>query len=451
MILKLSSRDFEIILYGNKYTSFRAFNIMEIFSRKIASNSLWMMLEKFISIFGLIFVMSYVAKYMGPSNFGKIALVTTIFTFVQSFVWFGNQEILFKRVSKNAYSGLKYLQATQKLRTIIFIIVSLPVLIILYYFSDLLTVLFGIATALSSYFLTQDIFNIYNNATLNSYINAISNTLGLIIALLIRYFLVNNNFSYEYLAIPIVAVTLIPYLLKNYIFNKHHKITLKSTHLYRKYYFFAGSALLLSSLSIAFYTQITSFLLGILHSTSALGVYACALSLGISWSFVNLAIITSVLSKIYSEKDVFKSYQMVFHLNLVVICISFVVAGGLYIVGPYVIELLYGTEYHEAQDLLVVLCFATMFSGLGTIAARLLIKEESYSYISRKMLVVAVISFPIAWVCIYLGGAKGAAYSMMLIELLSATVFNYFYKNGLIFKIHFFPIFKQHLNLTNKI
>ena len=410
-----------------------------------------MMLEKFIGIFGLIFVMSYVAKYMGPSNFGKIALVTTIFTFVQSFVWFGNQEILFKRVSKNAHSGLKYLHATQTLRSILFLVISLPVLITLYVFSDLLTLIFGIATALSSYFLTQDIYNIYNNATLSSYINAISNTLGLIIALLIRYLLVINDCAYEYLAIPIVIVTLVPYLLKHFIFNKQHKVSIKSHYQYKKYYFFAGSALLLSSLSIAFYTQITSFLLGTLQSTTALGIYAAALPLGVAWSFVNLAIITSVLSKIYSEKDAFKSYQMIFHLNVVIILISLIVACGLYVLGPYVIEWLYGSAYQEAQELLIILCFATMFSGLGTIAARLLIKEESYSYISRKMLVVAVLSFPIAWLCIYFGGAKGAAYSMMLIELLSATVFNYFYKNGLIFKIHFFPLFKQHLNLTNKI
>lgn len=74
---------------------------MSLLSKKIISNSFWMMFEKLIGIFGLIFVTSYVAKYIGPENFGKIALATTVFTFVQTLTWFGNQEILFKRVSKN--------------------------------------------------------------------------------------------------------------------------------------------------------------------------------------------------------------------------------------------------------------------------------------------------------------------------------------------------------------
>ena len=39
--------------------------------KRIFANSAWMMLEKFLGIFGLIFVNSYMAKYIGPENFGK--------------------------------------------------------------------------------------------------------------------------------------------------------------------------------------------------------------------------------------------------------------------------------------------------------------------------------------------------------------------------------------------
>lgn len=138
---------------------------MSILSKKIVSNSLWMMLEKILSMFGLIFVMSYVAKYIGPTNFGKIALATTIFAFVQTLTWFGNQEILFKRVSKNTYSGLKFLYSTQHLRKIIFTLLSLPILGWLYFYTDSLTFIFGIATAIATFILVQDIFVIYNLCT----------------------------------------------------------------------------------------------------------------------------------------------------------------------------------------------------------------------------------------------------------------------------------------------
>ena len=418
---------------------------MAILSKKIISNSLWMMLEKFIGIFGLIFVTSYVAKYIGPSNFGKIALVATLFSFVQTLTWFGNQEILFKRVSKNENSGLQYLFSTQNLRKLLFLFFTIPVLLSLYFYADFLTVVFGIATAFATYFITQDIYAIYNNATLNSYINALVNMLGLIVALIIRYIVVALEMNYAFLAIPIILTTLIPFLLKKYIFNKKQQATSISVGRYQRYYFFAGGSLVMSTLAISFYTQINSLLLAALTSTRELGLYAAAVTLGMSWSFINASIITSVLSRIYREKNSYHSYIMVAKLNMIIFFISLIAIVVLAVFGSWMLMLLYGDAYQSAYKLLIVLGLATMCSGLGTIISRLMIKEESYHYISKKMIFVAVSALPISYIMIYFFGLKGAAYSVLFIELLSLTLFNYFYKDGLIFKIHFFAFFKDSL------
>lgn len=418
---------------------------MSILSKKIISNSLWMMIEKCISIFGLIFVTSYVAKYIGPTNFGKIALAATLFGFVQTLTWFGNQEILFKRVSKNPNSGLKYLLGTQGLRRGLFVLFSLPILIALYLYSDYLTVIFAIATAFASYYITQDIYTIYNNAVLNSYINAIVNMIGLGVALLIRYLIVLFELNYAFLAIPIVLTAFIPFLLKKNIFNKSQKVQLINFKNYRKYYFGAGSALVLSTLAVTLYTQVTSLMLAALTSTHKLGIYTVAVTLGMSWAFINTSIITSIVSRIYREKSTYQSYVMIAKLNTVIIFISLVVVMMLALLGQWLINLLYGNAYQDAYELIVTLGLATLCSGLGTVAARLMVKEESYRYISRKMMCVAITSLPISYIMIYLFELKGAAYSVLIIELLSLTVFNYFYKNGLIFKIHFFPFFKNSL------
>ena len=90
------------------------------FEKKIFSNSLWMMLEKFLGIFGLIFVNSYMAKYIGPENFGKLAFTTSIFIFVQTLSWFGAQNILFKHFSENVQSGIRLAISTQLMRNSIY-------------------------------------------------------------------------------------------------------------------------------------------------------------------------------------------------------------------------------------------------------------------------------------------------------------------------------------------
>lgn len=409
------------------------------------------MLEKFIGIFGVIFVTSYVAKYIGPTNFGKIALSATIFTFVQTLIWFGNQDILFKRVSKNHNSGLLYLSNTQKTRKFLFFLLSFPILATLYLYSDILTFVFGVATAISTYFITQDIYAIYNNAVLKSYINALTNVFGITVALSVRYFIVVWQLDYAYLAIPIILVTLIPYALKKFIFNRNLRVENLLEKRYRKYYFVAGSALVLSSLAVSFYTQITSLMLVTMTSTYELGLYATAITIGTAWSFVNFAIITSVMSRIYQEKDEAETYSMTAKLNLVIVLTSTCIIVFLAIFGQWIINLLYGLAYEAAYPLLMILAVSTMLSGLGTVAARIMIKYESYAYISKKMLWVAIFSLPISYFMIKSFGLIGAAYSVMLIELLSLTLFNYFYKNGLIFKIHFYPFFKNSLKFKSKV
>jgi O-antigen/teichoic acid export membrane protein len=421
---------------------------MGILSRKILSNSLWMMFEKFIGIFGVIFVMSYVAKYIGPENFGKIALATTLFTFVQTLTWFGNQEILFKRVSKNKHSGLKYLNKTQNTRKILFIILTIPILIYLYVSGDILTFVFGFATAISTYFLTQDIYNIYNNANLRSHINALCNISGLGVSLLIRYIIVYLELDYSFLSIPILTVTIIPFFLKKLIFNREDKVSLINSVKYRNYYFLAGSSLVISSLSVTFYTQICNVMLATISSTHELGIYAAAITIGSSWSFVNFAIISSVMTKIYKEKNSYLSFYMVHKLNIIIILISLLVILFLYFFGKWLIIFLYGNSYLESYYLLIILSISTMLSGLGIVTTRLMIKLEDYSYISKKNLWIAFISLPISYLMISKFGLYGAGYSILLIETLSLTVFNYFYKNGLIFKLQFFPLFKKYFKFN---
>ncbi|EPH1273856.1 oligosaccharide flippase family protein, partial [Acinetobacter baumannii] len=64
-------------------------------------NSLWMLIEKGISLFGLIFIISAVAKYTGPTIYGEIALAASIFIVLKTIAQLGLDQIYFKYVSQN--------------------------------------------------------------------------------------------------------------------------------------------------------------------------------------------------------------------------------------------------------------------------------------------------------------------------------------------------------------
>src|SRR5690606_8704697 len=106
---------------------------------------------------------------------------------------------------------------------------------------------------------------------------------------------------------PIIIISVLPYFLRKIYFCKKQykivKVKVKDKYRYNKYIFFTGGSLVLSTLSIALYTQISNIFLVKFTSFSDLGVYNIAMTLGSAWIFINVALITSYFSKIYAKNS----------------------------------------------------------------------------------------------------------------------------------------------------
>lgn len=411
---------------------------------RIISNSAWIISEKFISIFGLIFITSYMAKYIGPDNFGKITFTSSLFLFVQTIAWFGTESILFKRLSINASSGLYLSFSSKIIRVAIYLISSTFILTYLWYMTDLTTFVYGLGNFVASYFIINDIYSIYNNSQLKSYINTFANIIGTVLALLVRFILVHYESNVNSMIIPIVILAVIPYLIKKsyfiktsgHIYNYTKATNKRNKSRYNKYLIQAGSALVISTLSITLYTQIANILLARLASFRELGIYNVGITLGGAWGFISVALVTSFFSEIYSSKSFRLDLAYLKRLHLIIFLVSIVVLCIVLLLGKWFISVIYGEDFVTASSIVPLTVIATMLSGFGTIANRYLIKENGYKYISIKAVVVAAISIPAYSLLIMQYGIMGAAYGFILVELLSLTLANYFFKDGLILKIH---------------
>ncbi|EHC1676743.1 oligosaccharide flippase family protein, partial [Escherichia coli] len=116
-------------------------------NKRILSNSIWMMSEKIISLFGLIFVTSFVAKYVGAEVFGQIAFATSLFQIAMIIAQLGSDVIIFKRVSKKIDSGVRLITSTIYLRAITYILIAIPIVIVSYEKNDVNALFFIIACA----------------------------------------------------------------------------------------------------------------------------------------------------------------------------------------------------------------------------------------------------------------------------------------------------------------
>lgn len=405
-------------------------------SKKIFSNSLWMMSEKLVSIFGLIFVTSFVAKYIGPENFGKLTFASSIFAIIQTIAMLGAENIIFQKTAQNRKIGEYIIVSTKIFRDCIYIGLSLLTLLYIYFFADQLTFVFSAATSVAIYFAVHDVYIIYFNAILQSKINAYCNIFALIISLFVRYWIAKYHLAIELLSIPIILITVIPFFIRKFLFEKFKSgqvnITQDRINRYRKIMIGIGRKLLFYSLSVAIFTKTSYIFLGI-KSQQDLGIYTVAMTLGNSFYFVLSAIISSYFTKVYTENDIEKSQKMVAKLSVVIIAICFAVMAFFAVTGHYIVQWLYGAEYAKVNEILLFTVVVTLFSGLSTIAEKYLLKFKAYNYLKKKTLYLVLFNIALTSIFVFIWELKGAIFAILITEIMSFTVFNYFYKQGIIF------------------
>lgn len=403
----------------------------------VMSNAAWMMSEKIVSVFGVIFVTSYVAKSFGPAIFGQIAFSASLFSIVQTIAIFGTETILFKSISKSASKGMRLMAVAKSLRLTLLLVLSLPVLLYVWLTMRENFIVFAVASFISAMFVTQDIFSVYNNARLESRMNTVANATGMILSFAISFGVAWFKLSPLLLSLSIVAVTLVPYLIKRSRFYQTNSISpppRRKRRNYLRYLLHAGLPLAISSVFISIQVKTAQFFLVGVGSAHELGLFTAANTISASWIFIPVAIITSCFSEIFRERDDV-AVKLASRLYGYVMAVSFLMLSLVTLFGDRIINSLYGQDYTQSGNLITLLSLATCFSAMGTVAYRYMVKEGGFNYLLVKVILLVVIGLATSYFFIHSWGLTGAAWSVFVTELLSLTIMNYFFKNGVILKI----------------
>ncbi|OON41676.1 polysaccharide biosynthesis protein [Izhakiella australiensis] len=401
------------------------------------SNAAWMMSEKLVSVFGVIFVTSYVAKSFGPSIFGQMAFSTSLFSIIQTIAIFGTETILFKSISKSEQKGTRLMAVARRFRLALLLLLSAPTLIYVWLTMRENFAVFAFASFLSAIFVTQDIFSVYNNARLKSRMNTIANGAGMLLSFAISFTVAWLKLSPLLLSLSIVAVTLVPYLIKRGQFFRSSEMSApprRRQRNYTRYLMYAGLPLAISSVFISIQVKMAQFFLVGVGSEHELGVFAAANTISASWIFIPVAIITSCFSAIFRERDEV-AVRLAARLYGYVMAVSILMLLIVSLFGDKLIITLYGNDYTQAGSIITLLSWATCFSAMGTVAYRFMVKEGGFNYLLVKILFQMLVSLVTSWLFIRTWGLTGAAWSVFVTELLSLTVMNYFFKNGVILRI----------------
>ncbi|MBY4838092.1 oligosaccharide flippase family protein [Pantoea sp. DY-5] len=403
-------------------------------------NSLWMIAEKLIAVFGLIFVTSYVAKYVGPTTFGIISISMLVFQFIQSIALMGSDVILLKRLSQNHHSGMRLMMATFLLVLVIYGILAASGMLIMDEEWSAEARVFVCAAAIACLFSSLDLVNIYNEAMLNARLNVIANLAGLAISLTVRFFISYYGLDPQLLSIPIVLATFIPFAIKLTIFLKYHRQVpipaLRQMKKYSRYMVASGISLVFSVIAVAIYTRVNQISVSYFLGVKEAGIFSVALTLATAWVFLPNALLASFFPAFFAERDDRQSIIKAQKLHLLVIGVSSLVILAIWLLSGWFIRDFYGAEYLDAVAPTLLLSVGAMCAVLSSVMDRFIIKYNGYRYLVKKTFVVLLICVASSLLLVPYFGLNGAAMSVVLTEFLSFSLLNYFFPAQPVMRIH---------------
>ena len=411
-------------------------SIKRVISDPRIRNSMWMLIEKAISLFGLIFIISAVAKYTGPSIYGEISLAASIFIVIKTVAQLGLDQLFFKYTSQKKPFHFLFFKNASQLVSIIYLILSVVIIFISYFHASPTGFYFILATFLAYYFNSIDFLNAYYEGMLLSKINVFANVIGLLISLLMRWVIVVLEVDYIYLCIPIVMMTLVPFLIKALFYYKKYlvssKVVLKKTvknKRYRVYFLGAGFPLMLAVITATVNGQASNFLLGYLENTASVGIFSIAFVLAGAWCIVPTTLIMSYMTSIYSinNKDYLTYIKISSKILKNISLLSLFIVLVLYVFSPYFIDWLYGKEFYQSIEIFQYLIFFQLIWIVNFLFSRIIIKFNGFRFLANKSIVLCLLNIVVSYILIKEKGVIGAAFALIIVEVIS-FISNFLFK-----------------------
>jgi O-antigen/teichoic acid export membrane protein len=386
--------------------------------------------------FSGVFISIYVARYLQPAQFGTISYLLSIVAITVPLIQMGADNILFNRIARNPQSGIRLMLASARLRARWFTVTSAVLLVWGLWYLEWTPFVMLVLVLISSYFQIQDVFKIYYDATLNSKRNTFINNGVLLLAILVRVAMVKYEMSLVWFVLPYILSSAVPYLIRRRMFMREHPAPAQMpasralTDRYSRYLMVVGLPLSLSALSIVIYTRIDQVMLESMVGAHAVGLYSAATTLCYAWTFVPMALITSLMATVVGARNTEEQADMIRMLFLIILIVMLPIVGFYLLFGGQLLTMLFGAGFSEASAIVPLCTFTALCSVLGTLSMRVMVLYSGYRFIAFKMPLVALVNIVLNWMLIPRYGIAGAAMSTLVAEFLSFFLFNIFFRKG---------------------
>lgn len=398
---------------------------------RYAFNSSWMLAEQLLRIVSGVFVGIYVARYLGPEEFGILSYVLAVVAFVLGIARLGMDAILVREVAKQPAEE-QQLTGTAFWMTLIAGAscygLTVAIVSLTSETEQLKLYIYIVATsALVVPFLTID-FSF--QAQVKAKYSAISKSSALLVMSLLKLALIATDADLLWF---IVATVLDHAVLAMCLLFTRGRVS--STRFLR--YFSPRSAktmlasawpMVITAIAVLIYMRIDQLMIRTMLGITEVGIYSAAVKIYEAWIVLPYILTVSLLPAIVKLKqgkpELYE--RRLTQLFRLVIWLSVAAASLVWLSSEPLMVFAFGEAYRQSAPVVDIVMWTAVFASIGSVSARYFNVENMERKIALRTAVGALINVALNWLLIPLYGIKGAAIATLLCTFFANYAMDWF-------------------------
>jgi PST family polysaccharide transporter len=399
--------------------------------RKILGNTGWLMADRVLRMGVGLFVGVWVARYLGPAQFGSLNFALSYIALFGSLTTLGLDGIVIREIvadSRNTY-GILGSTLTLRIGGAFLALLASLVIIHLIELNDPMALTLVSIVAIGLIFQAFDTIDSYFQSQVQSKFSVWAKNVAFLVVAGLRILLI-------YLKAPVWAFAVagvtelalgaialwVAYGMVGGSLLRWRTSWKMSVDLLKQ-----GWPLVLSGMAIMIYMRIDMVMLKLMKGDAAAGLYAAATKVSEVWYFIAIAIVSSVSPAIMrSRGDPQLYYDRLRTLFSVMILISVTIGSCIALASHRIMELLYSAPYIAAAPVLAVHIWASVFVFLGVAQSPWDISENFLKLALYRTVAGAIANVVINLFLIPRYAALGAAIATVVSYAISSFVANAF-------------------------
>lgn len=390
--------------------------------RKVIRNIVWAVIGKVVTLLGGLLVGIFVARYLGPEQYGLMSYVLSYIAIFQVLAYFGMDNIEIREESKTPEEKDKIIGTAICLKLIFAVAtIGLVALTVCIFEADTFTrwmiMLYSISMIANSFGVIRNYFTslVWNEYIVKTEITRTFIGAGIKVALLLLH-------------APLawfIAATLFDTILiaGGYLVSYRSKIDSIRKWRYDKtiaiYLIKQSFPLLLSGAAVVVYTKIDQVIIRNLLNTESVGYYSVADRFVEICLFIPTILsqtITPILVQSYSENKSEYDQKSQQFMNIMVWS-TLILCVVICLIALPMVRYTFGTQYLLSVPILQIMVFKVVGNALAQSSGAMIIVESKQKYTLFRNIIGCGVCIVLNYLLIPNFGLKGAAYASILTSL----------------------------------